>query len=135
MAPPGCSGPIFLVISLEVVGRDTGSTLAALVPVIYDASTRAPVVMDSPGRGRYQQPMQVSERGQSWRRRRNVRLYGACGGSKQQLGPHRNCNGLAVVWRFSGSGPMAEQRESKLVGEVEVWARALQQRTGLVSTA
>jgi hypothetical protein len=29
---------------------------------------------------------------------------------------------------------MAEQRESKLVGEVEVWAKALQQRTGLVST-
>jgi hypothetical protein len=35
----------------------------------------------------------------------------------------------------SGSGPMAEQRESKLVGEVEVCAKALQQRTGLVSTA
>jgi hypothetical protein len=50
MASPGCSGPIFLVISLEVVvvGRGTGSTLAALVPVIYDASTRA-VVIDSLG--------------------------------------------------------------------------------------
>jgi hypothetical protein len=48
MASSGCSGPIFLVISLEVVGRDTGSTLAALVPVIYDASTRA-VVIDSMG--------------------------------------------------------------------------------------
>ena len=35
----------------------------------------------------------------------------------------------------SGSGPMAEQRESKLGGEVEVCAKALQQRTGLVSTA
>jgi hypothetical protein len=46
MASSGCSGPIFLVISLEVVGRDTGSALAALVPVIYDASTRA-VVIDS----------------------------------------------------------------------------------------
>jgi hypothetical protein len=29
----------------------------------------------------------------------------------------------------SGSGPTAEQRESKLVGEVEVCAKALQQRT------
>ena len=29
---------------------------------------------------------------------------------------------------------MAEQRESKLVGEVGVCAKALQQRTGLVST-
>jgi hypothetical protein len=48
MASSGCSGPIFLVISLEVVGRDTGSTLAALVSVIYDASTRA-VVIDSLG--------------------------------------------------------------------------------------
>ena len=45
MASSGCSGPIFLVISLEVVGRDTGSTLVALVPVIYDASTR-PMVLD-----------------------------------------------------------------------------------------
>ena len=35
----------------------------------------------------------------------------------------------------SGSGPMAEQRESKLVGEVEVCAKALQQRTKLVGTA
>jgi hypothetical protein len=30
-------------------------------------------------------------------------------------------NGLAVVWRF-GLRPMAEQRESKLVSEVEVCA-------------
>jgi hypothetical protein len=29
---------------------------------------------------------------------------------------------------------MAEQRESKLVNEVEVYAKALQQWTGLVST-
>ena len=48
MASSGCSGPIFLVFPLEVVGRDTGSTLAPLVPVIYDASTRA-VVIDSIG--------------------------------------------------------------------------------------
>jgi hypothetical protein len=34
----------------------------------------------------------------------------------------------------SGSGPMAEQRESKLVGEVGVCAKALQQWTRLVST-
>jgi hypothetical protein len=48
-------------------------------------------------------------------------------------------NGLAVVWRWRfglrRSGPMAEQRESKLQGEVEVCAKALQQRTGLVCTA
>jgi hypothetical protein len=31
--------------------------------------------------------------------------------------------------------PKAEQRESKLVGEVGVFTKALQQRTGLVSTA
>jgi hypothetical protein len=48
MAHSGCSGPIFLVFSPGVVGRDTGSTLTALVPVIYDASTRA-VVIDSMG--------------------------------------------------------------------------------------
>jgi hypothetical protein len=48
MASSGCSGPIFLVFSLEVGGRDTGSALAALVPVIYDASTRA-VVIDNMG--------------------------------------------------------------------------------------
>jgi hypothetical protein len=35
----------------------------------------------------------------------------------------------------SGSDPMAEQRESKLVGEVGVCAKALQQWTRLVSTA
>jgi hypothetical protein len=46
MASSGCSGPIFLVLSPGVVGRDTGSTLAALVPVIYDARARA-VVIDS----------------------------------------------------------------------------------------
>jgi hypothetical protein len=44
MASLGCSGRIFLVISLGVVGRDTVSTTAALVPVIYDASTRAMVI-------------------------------------------------------------------------------------------
>ena len=43
-------------------------------------------------------------------------------------------NGLAVVWRLRLT-PRAEQRESKLEGEVEVCAKALQQRTGLVSTA
>jgi hypothetical protein len=41
---------------------------------------------------------------------------------------------LARINGASGSGPMAEQRESKLVGEVGVCAKALQQRTGLVST-
>jgi hypothetical protein len=45
MASSGCSGPIFLVISLKVVGRDTGSALAALVPVIYDAITRAVAIV------------------------------------------------------------------------------------------
>jgi hypothetical protein len=40
-------------------------------------------------------------------------------------------NGLAVVWRFglTQAQSMAEQRESKLVGEVGVCAKALQQRT------
>jgi hypothetical protein len=44
-------------------------------------------------------------------------------------------------WPLSGapgSGPMAEQRreqrDTKLVGEVEVCAKALQQRTGLVAS-
>jgi hypothetical protein len=48
MASSGCSGPFFLVLSLGVVERDTGtgSTLAALVPVVYDARTR-PLVIDS----------------------------------------------------------------------------------------
>jgi hypothetical protein len=46
MASSGFSGPFFLVLSLGVVERGTGSTLAALVPVIYDARTR-PMVIDS----------------------------------------------------------------------------------------
>jgi hypothetical protein len=47
MACSGCNGPIFFVFSPEVVGRrGTVSTTAALVPVIYDASTRT-VVIDS----------------------------------------------------------------------------------------
>jgi hypothetical protein len=33
-----------------------------------------------------------------------------------------------------GSGPRAEQRGSKVVGALEVYAKALQQRTRLVST-
>ena len=37
----GCNGPIFLVFLPGVVGRDTVSTTAALVPVTHDASTRA----------------------------------------------------------------------------------------------
>ena len=44
----------------------------------------------------------------------------------------------SMAWPLSGasgSGPMTEQRESKLEGEVEVFAKALQQRTRLVSTA
>jgi hypothetical protein len=48
MASSGCSGPIFFVFSPGVVGRDTGSTLAALVPVVYDASTRAVVIEQVP---------------------------------------------------------------------------------------
>jgi hypothetical protein len=42
-----------------------------------------------------------------------------------------------MAWPSSdapGSGLRAEQRESKLVGEVGVCVKALQQRTGLVST-
>jgi hypothetical protein len=34
----------------------------------------------------------------------------------------------------SGSHPRAEQRSSKVVGALQVYAKALQQRTGLVST-
>jgi hypothetical protein len=43
-----------------------------------------------------------------------------------------------MAWPLSGAsdlGPMAGQRESKLVGEVGVCAKALQQWTRLVSTA
>ena len=50
-----------------------------------------------------------------------------CGGWEQQLGPHQ--------WPgASGSHPRAEQRESKLVGEVGVCAKALQQRDVLLGT-
>jgi hypothetical protein len=50
MACSGCNGPLFLVLSLGVVGRDTGHCehSGALKPVIYDASTRA-VAIDSMG--------------------------------------------------------------------------------------
>jgi hypothetical protein len=44
-------------------------------------------------------------------------------------------SGLAVVRRFRPRPTMAEQRESKLVGAVEVCAKALQQQTRLESTA
>jgi hypothetical protein len=88
MACSGCSGPISLVFSPGVVGRDTVSTTTALVPAIYDASTRA-VVIDSMGWGRCQQLIQVPQHAQSWRRRRDVRLNDTCGGSEQQLGPHQ----------------------------------------------
>jgi hypothetical protein len=40
MASSGCSGPIFLVVSLEVVGRDTVMHVGALVPVIYMTRAR-----------------------------------------------------------------------------------------------
>jgi hypothetical protein len=43
MRAVGCNGPIFLVFSPGVVGGGTVSTTAALVSVIYDASTRAVV--------------------------------------------------------------------------------------------
>jgi hypothetical protein len=93
------------------------------------------MVVDSIRRGPYKQPIQVPQHARSWRRRRGVRLDDACGGSKQQLGPHqwpRRCLALRAQVQW----PMAEQRESKLEGEVEVWcAKALQQRTRLVSTA
>jgi hypothetical protein len=42
----GCNRPFFLVFLPGVVGRDTGSTTAALLPVIYNASSRA-VAIDS----------------------------------------------------------------------------------------
>jgi hypothetical protein len=62
------------------------STTAALVPVIYDASTRA-VVIDSMRGGRCQQPVQVPLHAEPWCCRRDVRLNDVCGGSEQQLGP------------------------------------------------
>jgi hypothetical protein len=93
------------------------------------------MVVDSIRRGLYKQPIQVPQHARSWRRRRGVRLNGACacGGSIEAAAWP-----VSVAWPLSGasgSGPMAEQRESKLEGEVEVCTRALQQRTGLVSTA
>jgi hypothetical protein len=106
MASSGCSGPIFLVISLEVVGRNTGSTLAALTPVIYDASTRA-VVIDSIGSKRCQQPIQVPQHAESLFRRRDVRLDDACGGSKQQLGPHQ-WPGRCLALRAQATAPQLQ---------------------------
>jgi hypothetical protein len=49
------------------------------------------MVVDSVRRGPYKQPIpiQVSERGQYWRSRRNARLNDVCGGWEQQLGPHQ----------------------------------------------
>ena len=38
------------------------------------------------------------------------------------------------LYGASGSGPRAEQRQSKLVGDVGVCAKALQQRAGLLGT-
>ena len=62
------------------------------MPVISNASTRA-MVVDSMVRGRYKQLMQVSERGQYWRRRQQIINGDAddvCGGSEQQLlGPNQ----------------------------------------------
>jgi hypothetical protein len=46
MARSGCSGPIFLVFRWGWSEGTFLSTAAALVPVIYNASTRA-VVIDS----------------------------------------------------------------------------------------
>jgi hypothetical protein len=64
----------------------------------------------------------------------DVRLNDACGGSKQQLGPHQwpgRCLALrAQAQRLSSVNP-----NFKLEGEVEVCTKAFQQRTGLVSTA
>jgi hypothetical protein len=62
--------------------------VGALVSVIYNASTR-PMVIDSMRRGPHKQPIQVSERGQYWRSRRNARLNDVCSGWEQQLGPHQ----------------------------------------------
>jgi hypothetical protein len=106
----------------------------ALMPVISNARRTRAMVIYSMGRGRYKQPMQVSERGQYWRRRRDARLDDVCGGS--WIGATAWPEPKAwLLCGASGSGPRAEQRESKkLVGEVGVCAKALQHRTGLVST-
>jgi hypothetical protein len=79
-----------LILSLGVRAGRKGHCehVGALVSVIYNASTR-PMVIDSMRRGPYKQPMQVSERGQCWRSRRNARLSEVCGGWEQQLGPHQ----------------------------------------------
>jgi hypothetical protein len=42
-------------------------------------------------------------------------------------------NGLAVEWRFQRN-PWAEQRGTKVVGALEVCAKALQQRAGFLGT-
>jgi hypothetical protein len=71
------------------------------MPVISNASTRA-MVIDSMGRGRYTQPIQVSKRGQYWRRRRGARLTDVCGGPVQQLarinGPLAAFSRRRVCW-------------------------------------
>jgi hypothetical protein len=76
--------------------------VGALTPVIYDASTR-PVVVDSLRRGPYKQPMQVSERGQ----------YSVDGSAAAWP--------ASMDWPLNGAPsahPKAEQRESKLEGEM-----------------
>jgi hypothetical protein len=55
-----------------------------------------------------------------------------CGGSKQQLGPNQWPGHRSTL--PAQSALRAEQRESKLVGKVGVCAKAMQQRTRLVST-
>jgi hypothetical protein len=82
------------------------------------------MVVDSIRRGPYKQPIQVPQYARSWRHRRDFRLNDACGGSKIEAAAWP----ASMAWPLSGasgSGPMAEQRESKLEGEVEVCAKAL----------
>jgi hypothetical protein len=117
MASPGCSGPIFLVLSLGVVGRDTVST---------SDGGRAVVYAEDRTRSRYRF---LSMPGLGWRRRRDVRLNDACGGSKQQLGPHQ-WPGRCLTLRAQAQW-LSNVNPNLLGSEVEVCAKALQQRTRL----
>jgi hypothetical protein len=62
MASSGCSGRIFLVLSLVGWSSREGHCehVGALKPVIYDANTR-PMVVDSIRPGPYKQPIQVPQ--------------------------------------------------------------------------
>jgi hypothetical protein len=70
----------------------------ALMPVISNAIARA-MVIDSMDRGRYKQPIQVSERGQYWRRRAADGMLVWLMYAVDRSSSLTRANGLAVVRR------------------------------------